>query len=282
MPMVVRIVDVVIAEGLEAILRFGVALMKKNAEAILELEFEKCLDFLQTGLFDVYKIGNGRSGSPSILSRGTEPTYRANDLLNDAYGIKLTPSQLQKYSADYTEYTRAESERHSELESLKSQNGSLTLHVKRLEQSLAELNREHIELANAMVAGKMENAKLSDENEALKVEVAQLKLVVDGQPAEVEAKLKEEMDRIMERNLEVMSMNRELEEQVGDLERDLVETKLQFAQVHSFPDIYDFVSIWLPFILVWNSGWFVGTSESWGVDEEMEWTKESTGLVLQA
>lgn len=243
MPMVVRIVDVVIAEGLEAILRFGVALMKKNAEAILELEFEKCLDFLQTGLFDVYKIGNGRSGSPSILSRGTEPTYRANDLLNDAYGIKLTPSQLQKYSADYTEYIRAESERHSELESLKSQNGSLTLHVKRLEQSLAELNREHIELANAMVAGKMENAKLSDENEALKVEVAQLKLVVDRQPAEVEAKLKEEMDRIMERNLEVMSMNRELEEQVGDLERDLVETKLQFAQVHSFPDIYDFVSI---------------------------------------
>jgi hypothetical protein len=47
----------------------------------------------------------------------------------------------------------------------------------------------------------------------------------------VEAKLKEEMDRIMERNLEVMSMNRELEEQVGDLEHQLVETKLQFAQV---------------------------------------------------
>ena len=118
-----------------------------------------------------------------------------------------------------------------ELESLKSNNGALTLQVKRLEQSLAELNREHIELANAMVQGKMENAKLLDENEALKEEVAQLKKVVDKQPAEVEAKLKEEMDRILERNLEVMSMNRELEEQVSDLERELVETKLQFAQV---------------------------------------------------
>jgi hypothetical protein len=41
------------------------------------------------------------------------------------------------------------------------------------------------------------------------------------------------MDRIMERNLEVMSMNRELEEQVGELERDLVATKLQFAQVRT-------------------------------------------------
>jgi hypothetical protein len=30
--------------------------MKKNAETVLELEFEKCLDFLQTGLFDVYKV----------------------------------------------------------------------------------------------------------------------------------------------------------------------------------------------------------------------------------
>ena len=54
--MVLRIVDVVVAEGLEAILRFGVAVIKKNAETILELEFEKCLEFLQTGIFDVYKV----------------------------------------------------------------------------------------------------------------------------------------------------------------------------------------------------------------------------------
>ena len=177
---------------------------------------------------------NGRSVSPSILSRGWEPAYRANDFVNDAYGIKLTPSQLQKYAVDYAEYNRVESQRTSELETLKANNGALTLQVKRLEQSLAELNREHIELANAMVQGKMENAKLVDENEALREEVAQLKQVIDGQPAEVEAKLKEEMDRIMERNLEVMSMNRELEEQVGELERNLVETKLQFAQVLSY------------------------------------------------
>jgi ecotropic viral integration site 5 protein len=166
-----------------------------------------------------------------LLNRGPEPIYRANDFVNDAYGIKLTPSQLQKYAVDYAEYTRVETQRTFELENLKTNNGSLTLQVKRLEQSLAELNREHIELANAMVQGKMENAKLADENEALKEEVLQLKKVIDEQPAEVEAKLKEEMDRIMERNLEVMSMNRELEEQVGDLERELVETKLQFAQV---------------------------------------------------
>lgn len=166
-----------------------------------------------------------------MLNRGPEPIYRANDFVNDAYGIKLTPSQLQKYAVDYAEYTRVETQRTFELENLKTNNGSLTLQVKRLEQSLAELNREHIELANAMVQGKMENAKLADENEALKEEVLQLKKVIDEQPAEVEAKLKEEMDRIMERNLEVMSMNRELEEQVGDLERELVETKLQFAQV---------------------------------------------------
>jgi chromosome segregation ATPase len=177
------------------------------------------------------KVNNGRSPSPSILSRGTEPTYRTNDFVNDAYGIKLTPSQLQKYAADYSEAIRVETQRTSELETLRSKNGALTLQVKRLEQSLAELNREHIELANAMVQGKMDNAKLADENEALKEEAAQLKQVIDAQPAEVEAKLKEEMDRIMERNLQVMNINRELEEQVGDLERNLVETKLQFAQV---------------------------------------------------
>ena len=56
MSIVVRILDIVIAEGLEAVLRFGVAVMKRNAETVLEMEFEKCLDFLQTGLFDVYKV----------------------------------------------------------------------------------------------------------------------------------------------------------------------------------------------------------------------------------
>jgi ecotropic viral integration site 5 protein len=181
--------------------------------------------------FNLAKVTNGRSSSPSILSRGPEPTYRANDLVNDAYGIKLTPAQLQKYGADYAEVSRAEMLRVSELENLKSGNASLAVQVKRLEQSLAELNREHIELANAMVQGKMENAKLADENEELREEVVQLKQVIDGQPAEVEAKLKDEMERIMERNLEVMSMNRELEEQVSELEKQLVETKLQFAQV---------------------------------------------------
>jgi ecotropic viral integration site 5 protein len=178
-------------------------------------------------------VNNGRSPSPSILSRGVEPTYRANDFVNDAYGIKLTPSQLQKYATDYSEAIRVENQRTSELDTLRSNNGALTLQVKRLEQSLAELNREHIELANAMVQGKMDNAKLADENEALKEEVAQLKQVIDAQPAEVEAKLKEEMDRIMERNLQVMNINRELEEQVADLEHNLVDTKLQFAQVHA-------------------------------------------------
>ena len=98
--------------------------------------------------------------------------YRANDFVNDAYGIKLTPSQLQKYTVDYTEVTRIETERTSELDHFKTTNGNLTLQVKRLEQSLAELNREHIELANALVQGKMENAKIADENEALKEEVS--------------------------------------------------------------------------------------------------------------
>src|SRR5262249_25242772 len=141
------------------------------------------------------KVGSSRSASPSILSRGSEPTYRANELVNDAYAIKLTPSQLQKYAADYAEYTRLETQRTAELETLKANNGALTLQVKRLEQSLAELNREHIELANAMVQGKVENAKLADDNEALREEVIQLKRVIENQPAEVEAKLKEEMDR---------------------------------------------------------------------------------------
>jgi predicted nucleic acid-binding Zn-ribbon protein len=61
-----------------------------------------------------------------------------------------------------------------------------------------------------------------------------LKNVIQKQPEEVEQQLKEEMDRIMKRNIEVQNENRALEEQMADMEKHLVETKMQYAEVGTF------------------------------------------------
>ena len=57
MPLVVRIFDVLIVEGLDAILKFGIALMRKNAEIIMtKTTLESLLDYLKEGLFLSYQV----------------------------------------------------------------------------------------------------------------------------------------------------------------------------------------------------------------------------------
>ncbi|KAK9477670.1 rab-GTPase-TBC domain-containing protein, partial [Lipomyces japonicus] len=236
---VLRIFDVVVAEGLEAILRFGVALIRKNADAIVRLEFEELLNFLKNNLFDVYldpaSSNNKQKPTSFILSRNnshSENAYRVNELVTDAYAVKLLPSTLQKYEAEHVEIHRAELERLEEVENLRTTNGQLTLQIKRLENSLATLNQEHIEVANEMVQGKVELEKLRDENDDFKLENDELKSQVEALPGQVEAKLREEMDDLMKRNLEVMDLNQTLEDQCAALEKELVETKLKFATIN--------------------------------------------------
>lgn len=48
--------DLVFAEGLEAVFRFGLSLIKKNEKEICERGFDKLLDFLKLNLFEPYKV----------------------------------------------------------------------------------------------------------------------------------------------------------------------------------------------------------------------------------
>ena len=56
--LVCSVFDLIFAEGVEAIFRFALALMRKNEQAILQLEFEQLLEFLKTGLFEHYKVSS--------------------------------------------------------------------------------------------------------------------------------------------------------------------------------------------------------------------------------
>ncbi|KAK9474311.1 rab-GTPase-TBC domain-containing protein [Dipodascopsis tothii] len=233
LPMVLRIFDIVVAEGLEAILRFGIALMRRNADAIMQLDFDALLHFLKDRLFDVYLDGEQtvqhKAGLLSRTQSSTEPVYRVNEFVADAYSVKILPATLKKYETEYSELHRVERERIEEVENLRTANGQLTLQIRRLEASMATLNREHIEVANEMVQGKVELAKLRDENEDMKAELEQLRQEVAAQPNELESKYKAEMDQIMQRNLEIMNMNQTLEDQIASLEKQLVETKVTLA-----------------------------------------------------
>lgn len=239
--LVLRVYDLILSEGLEgAILKFGIVLMQKNSETLLGMnDMSTLTNFLKDRLFDVY-IDQAPSAN-SLLESGffgnsggmDKDIYRADILVQDACAVKITPDLLRLYTTEWEEKARLEKEKEAELEALRSANSSLSSKVRSLEERTEKSDSEHVQMASELVRTKVENEELLDNNESLKGQVQELQNLVERQPDEVEHRLKEEMDRIMARNLEVQNENRGLEEQMADMEKVLVETKMQFAEVSS-------------------------------------------------
>lgn len=239
--LVLRIYDLILSEGLEAILKFGIVLMQKNASALLGInDMQNLTTFLRDKLFDVYIDQNPSAGG--ILESGffgssgagiDKEVYRADMLVQDACSVKITPEMLKTYAAEWEEKNKADAAQAAELEHLKASNASLSAKVRNLEQRVQDHDTEHAALATDLVRTKVENEELKDENESLKGQVKELRAVVESQPEEVEARLKTEMDRLMARNQEVHGENTRLEEEMAEMEKNLVETKMAFAQVSS-------------------------------------------------
>ncbi|PVH79509.1 RabGAP/TBC [Cadophora sp. DSE1049] len=239
--LVLRIYDLILSEGLEAIIKFGIVLMQKNAATLLGMSDMVALtNFLKDRVFDVYIDQAPSAGS--ILESGffgssgasiDKEVYRADQLIQDACAVKITPELLKTYKLEWEEKTRLEKEREAELELLKSTNHSLQQKVRRLEERVEEHDSEHAALATDLVKTKVENEELNDENESLKGQVRELRLVIEKQPEEVEARLQSEMDRLMKRNQEVHEENTRLEEEMGEMEQTLVATKMQYAEINA-------------------------------------------------
>lgn len=237
--LVLRIYDLLLSEGLEgAILKFGIILMQKNAETLLGMnDMTNLTNFLKERLFDVY-IDQAPSAN-SLLESGffgssggiDKEIYRADVLVQDACAVKITPELLKVYAAEWEDKVRTEKEKEIEMETLRSANITLSHKVRSLEERAEKSDIEHVQMASELVRTKVENEELLDSNESLKGQVEELKGLIERQPEEIEQRLKEEMDRIMTRNLEVQNENRGLEEQMADMEKVLVETKMQFAEV---------------------------------------------------
>ena len=235
--LVLRIYDLILSEGLEgAILKFGIVLMQKNAETLLGMtDMTNLTNFLKEKLFDLYidqaPTNNSILESGFFGSSGDKEIYRADMLVQDACAVKITPEMLKAYTSEWEEQERTEKERQAELETLRTTNSTLTAIVRNLEERTEKSDTEHVQMASELVRTKVENQELNDNIEALKGQEEELRVMVDKQTEEVESRLKGEMERIMQRNLEVLNENRGLEEQMAEMEKVLVETKMSFAEV---------------------------------------------------
>ncbi|KAJ9138614.1 RabGAP/TBC [Pleurostoma richardsiae] len=239
--LVLRIYDLILSEGLSAILKFGIVLMQKNASTLLGMsDMAQLTTFLKDRLFDVYIDASPSAGS--ILENGffgsssssiDKEVYRADELIRDACEVKITPEVLKLYRAEWEEKTKAEKDREQELENLRSSNASYAIQVRKLEERIEAVDREQADLATELVHTKVQNEELKDENESLKGQVRELRIVIEKQPAELEEAWKLEQEDLMKRNAKVHEENQRLEKELADLEDQLVQTKLQYAEVNS-------------------------------------------------
>lgn len=237
--LVLRIYDLILSEGLSAILRFGIVLMQKNATTLLGIsDMQQLTTHLKDKLFDVYIDKDPSQGS--ILENGffgssssslDKEVYRADQLIRDACEVKITPETLKAYTAEWEEKTKAERLREAELLELRAANQSYAVQVRKLEQRVQACDSEQAALATELVHTKVENEELRDENESLKGQVRELKVVIEQQPTEIEEKWKLERDDLMKRNANVHEENQKLEKEMAELEEELVSTKLQYAEV---------------------------------------------------
>ncbi|KAK2027434.1 TBC domain-containing protein [Colletotrichum zoysiae] len=239
--LVLRIYDLILSEGLSAILRFGIVLMQKNVANLLAIsDMQQLTVFLKDKLFDVYIdtapsagsiLENGFFGSSS--SSMDKEVYRADQFVRDACDIKITPEILKAYTLEWEEKTRAEKEREAELEQLRTANANFAVKVRKLEERVEAYDSEQAALATELVHTKVENEELKDENESLKGQVRELRNVIEKQPEELENAWKAERDDLMKRNQKVHEENEKLEKELAELEEELVQTKMQYAEINS-------------------------------------------------
>ncbi|SCU92953.1 LANO_0E02630g1_1 [Lachancea nothofagi CBS 11611] len=263
---VLRILDVVFAEGIEAILKFAAVLMIRNEKTLLTLQFDQLLEFLKGELFAYYlkssvkkrqqsKVFKGDSNSAFSLlhkiSSSSESHQSKDEISDEDYAIdafiedamleiKITPISLKRYCAEYDEIHLLESQKEAQFESLRIKNRQLQNEVRKLERDHTVLNREHIGIANELIENRLAFETLQDENRDLKTDVIRIKAQLQEEirkqslpnpDAEIPTDLRADLQETMVRNLEVMNANQELQERVVRLEREL--SSLKHASFHT-------------------------------------------------
>lgn len=155
--LVSAVFDLVFAEGVEAIFRFAIALIKRNEDVLLKLEFEDLIEFLKNGLFEVY------APTREEKEKNEKAPYKVREFVREALQVRITPLMLDQFGEEWSILLAAQTAHTAELDALRKANLQLSLQVRQLEGSLSQINLEHCELVKQVVKARLEREELEDE-----------------------------------------------------------------------------------------------------------------------
>ncbi|KAJ3020638.1 GTPase-activating protein [Thoreauomyces humboldtii] len=183
---VFRIMDVIFAEGVDAMLRIALALIRANADALVTMEFEPLLDFLKNGLFDVY-------------------AENVNGLILDAASIRVPATRLAKLATDHEEAVKLAGPEYMEREALRAETRRLGETIRRMDAEYEMLNREHVTLANSFLEQTVRGDNAAATAAALTLRCADLEQREATFQREAEERCASDMARLAAKNLELTS-----------------------------------------------------------------------------
>ncbi|KAH8923763.1 RabGAP/TBC [Atractiella rhizophila] len=175
LPLVSIIYDLIFAEGLEAVFRFALSLMKNNEAKLVQLEFEQLLNFLKSGMYEGYRLGDGGGGGSVGANGGANgEDWDTKRFAEDALKVKITPFMLDGFAQEWAEIRDQQNAHAQELANLRAVNGQLSAQVRRLEVNLAQINEEHVKLVKELVLIKLDREGLEEELVKYKLAFADL------------------------------------------------------------------------------------------------------------
>lgn len=140
LPTVLRIVDVLLVEGADVTLRFALALLRANQDALLRLPFEGLLEHLRHHMY-------------------TETAFRdASELVAEALRVRLSDRRLQRWEQEARAQLESTNREKTELVQARADRRDAEARAKSLETKLAAAEAENDRLAQALVEAKLSQA----------------------------------------------------------------------------------------------------------------------------
>lgn len=106
------------------------------------------------------------------------------------------------------------------------------------------LEKEHIEVANEMVQGKVKLASLQDENETLNMQVSEMRRITGDEDLEALMDLRQDNERLVAENEQLQSQMTEMKQELDEIRESMA--SLMPSTPISNPNGATCASFWMP------------------------------------
>lgn len=215
LPIVCRIMDLFLSEGIEMIFRLSLALLEFHQDELMLLSMEDMLKYFQKDV----------------------PLKHENDpetLFQHAFSVQYNSKKMKKLEKDYQIIRKEEQEEQIEIRRLRNEN-------RLLKQRVDNLEKESATLANRLIEGQVLNAQYAEESYQLKRDISTLKKQIEDLAEQNSSTDKEklrsnqtELENLREIVDRLTSANRSLqltpEAEIAALQEQLTLVKMRDAE----------------------------------------------------